>query len=557
MSKPMMNETAVAEMFHKGVEHVVKAMEGKERYGWEGEHPMYAGVLGWNGPMSPVNRAAFVKQFGEEATKQFEEAARKVLADRAWFWKNSKAKGYEAQADGLMGADPATYKEGDFVWGVMDGMKFDHENLREVVKDIIEDEAEGHATPRLCRIIRIEEVEDIESNMATLMRNWKPQENEGGSNSDDVTEEDVGKWGENWRDLTDEQKRTFYTLAVLICDRKGKFVLIDPEGYTYPRYAILPKNWRTMFADTVAEIEAEIKAAKEAAALAKKQAEEERKRRYAEEQSEARRRFSYIPCPHGEKGKYLRTGEVSRNLRAILKHEFPGVKFTVRSDSYSLGDSVRVGWVDGPSSEAVSGVVDIFRNEGGKMPDGYKFTSTAASEFCGYFSYAFMDREITPEVRMKVQDLLRANISGADEDWIRGETSRVLSKTSFPNCEYEITSGGFVDNHFVLKVEPKNLPQPTPPTDGKGDSPVRVITGVGLPSNGDAAKGEAYWKENKAKRGIEIYFPAKPSDDIIADLKHFRWRWSRFSKCWYNRMDEGAYESARDIVMRYNGQAAA
>lgn len=556
MSKPMMNETAVAEMFHKGVEHVVKAMEGKDGEQWEGEHPMYQGVLGWNGPMSPMNRPAFVKQFGEENTKMIEAAARKVLADRSAFWQNSKAKGYEAQADALMTADPATYKEGDFVWGVMDGCKCDHEDLRKVVKHIIDDEAEGQANVRLCRIIRIEEVENIEANMKTLMRDWKPQENEGGSNSDDVTEEEVGKMWEKYSQLTDEQKRTFYTLAVLIRDRKGKFVLIDPEGYSYPRYAILPKNWRTMYAGTAAEIEAEIKAAKEAAEAAAKQAEEDHKRKYAEECAEARRRFSYIPCPKKD-DTWLRTGDVSRNLRAILKREFPGVKFTVHSDTYSMGDSVHVRWVDGPDRDAVQGIVDIFGEHGGKMTDGYEFTTTAATELCGSFSYAFTGREITPATRKAVEDLIRANLHGADDDCIYREANIALSQTSFPNGEYEIEGIEFADGHYKVKVAAKNRPRPTPPTDGKGDSPVSVITGGGEPDNGIAESGEAFWKENKAKHGIEIYFPAKPSDYIIDELKYSRFRYSRFSQCWYNRMDEGTFEKARDIVMQYNKEVAA
>lgn len=40
---------------------------------------------------------------------------------------------------------------------------------------------------------------------------------------------------------------------------------------------------------------------------------------------------------------------------------------------------------------------------------------------------------------------------------------------------------------------------------------------------------------NPEKNGIEIRFPAKPSADVLADLKAHGWRWSRFSACWYNR----------------------
>src|SRR5712664_1297342 len=40
-------------------------------------------------------------------------------------------------------------------------------------------------------------------------------------------------------------------------------------------------------------------------------------------------------------------------IRAGLKKAFPGVKFSVRSDNYSMGSSINVKWVDGPTPKAV------------------------------------------------------------------------------------------------------------------------------------------------------------------------------------------------------------
>ena len=77
-----------------------------------------------------------------------------------------------------------------------------------------------------------------------------------------------------------------------------------------------------------------------------------------------------------------------------------------------------------------------------------------------------------------------------------------------------------------------------------------------LPDNGDPEKGEAYWKRNEAKRGIEIYFPSMPSEFVRSRMKLQGWKWSRFSKCWYNRFDEGTWEFARCIVMEFNGRRA-
>lgn len=40
-------------------------------------------------------------------------------------------------------------------------------------------------------------------------------------------------------------------------------------------------------------------------------------------------------------------------VRARLKADFPGIKFSVRSERYSGGASIRIRWTDGPSVQAV------------------------------------------------------------------------------------------------------------------------------------------------------------------------------------------------------------
>jgi hypothetical protein len=52
--------------------------------------------------------------------------------------------------------------------------------------------------------------------------------------------------------------------------------------------------------------------------------------------------------------------------------------------------------------------------------------------------------------------------------------------------------------------------------------------------------------ENDEKNGVEIRFPSRPADAVLADLKAHGWRWSRFAGCWYNkRTDETKAFAAR------------
>src|SRR3954454_14776835 len=56
--------------------------------------------------------------------------------------------------------------------------------------------------------------------------------------------------------------------------------------------------------------------------------------------------------------RYVDTAEQAKLMRAVLRESFPGVKFSVRTDRYSMGSSVRVSWTGGPTEKAVSTIAN-------------------------------------------------------------------------------------------------------------------------------------------------------------------------------------------------------
>jgi hypothetical protein len=64
---------------------------------------------------------------------------------------------------------------------------------------------------------------------------------------------------------------------------------------------------------------------------------------------------------------YLKVAETAKLVRAALARSFPGVKFSVRSESYAGGCSVNVRWTDGPLTSEVEAVAKMFE---GKRFDG-------------------------------------------------------------------------------------------------------------------------------------------------------------------------------------------
>lgn len=59
--------------------------------------------------------------------------------------------------------------------------------------------------------------------------------------------------------------------------------------------------------------------------------------------------------------KYLTCAETAKLVRQALKEAFPGVKFSVRSKTYSGGASLRVEWTDGPNVAQVEAVACRFK----------------------------------------------------------------------------------------------------------------------------------------------------------------------------------------------------
>ena len=62
----------------------------------------------------------------------------------------------------------------------------------------------------------------------------------------------------------------------------------------------------------------------------------------------------------GERVVRYTCAETAQLVRKALHSAFPGVKFSVRSNSYSGGASIDVRWVDGPNGESVKAAVRPF-----------------------------------------------------------------------------------------------------------------------------------------------------------------------------------------------------
>ena len=109
--------------------------------------------------------------------------------------------------------------------------------------------------------------------------------------------------------------------------------------------------------------------------------------------------------------RYLSCAETARLVRKALKTNFPGIKFSVRSKTYSGGASIDVSWTDGPTTKEVDAVTKSF--EGASFDGMIDLKSYHDSILDGEVvsfgaDYVFSNRHYTVEFTRKVGEAYAA-----------------------------------------------------------------------------------------------------------------------------------------------------
>lgn len=53
---------------------------------------------------------------------------------------------------------------------------------------------------------------------------------------------------------------------------------------------------------------------------------------------------------------------------------------------------------------------------------------------------------------------------------------------------------------------------------------------------------------NQACNGLELYFPTKPSETVLTQMKAAGWRYHRVKKCWYAKQTDSNRKLADAII---------
>lgn len=145
-------------------------------------------------------------------------------------------------------------------------------------------------------------------------------------------------------------------------------------------------------------------------------------------------------------------------IREELKTNFPNVKFSVKSSNFAGGDSVHIGWTEGPTTLEVSAFTSKYqygRFDG--MTDMYEYSNSI--ENLPQSKYVQTQRAINPETTQIVFNKLRESFTDDTEDHeLQRYTHSILSKQSIPAGAIvtglkETNVNGVIEDTFCLEFD--------------------------------------------------------------------------------------------------------
>jgi len=134
--------------------------------------------------------------------------------------------------------------------------------------------------------------------------------------------------------------------------------------------------------------------------------------------------------------------QASQEIRKILKKEFPKTKFSVKSNNYSMGDSIDINWIDGVAKRKVEKLISHFQyGKFNGMDDIYEYTNRR--EDIPQTKYLFCNRKISDEFYFLKLDEMRTKW-----DFLANILKENIDKT---NQEIFDKTGCWDAKHFIYQ----------------------------------------------------------------------------------------------------------
>lgn len=182
------------------------------------------------------------------------------------------------------------------------------------------------------------------------------------------------------------------------------------------------------------------------------------------------------------KGKLSSHAAAAAAIKAELTSLYPHIKFSVKSDSFSMGDSVHVNWTDGPTDSEVNDVIKKYQyGHFNSMEDIYE--NTNSRDDIPQSKYVSGSRTQSEDLKALLPQLETLLSGYTSDDWhnsIERIFYRLCANTSFPAnytdakiVKTDCTCGSMEDFYKIVFNTPEAEQQPKQPN----FKPVEVTAG--------------------------------------------------------------------------------
>jgi hypothetical protein len=237
------------------------------------------------------------------------------------------------------------------------------------------------------------------------------------------------------------------------------------------------------------------------------------------------------------KGKSSSHAGAAAAIKKELQTSFPGIKFSVTSDSYSMGDSVHIGWEDGPTTKEVEAISGKYQyGSFNSMEDLYEHTNSR--DDIPQTKYVSENRSQSETVKALLPTFAAMFHPDQETDYRNNPESilyRIWSKTSFPaiyeNLRIEKTdcTAGHYEEFYCICFDSETTQQTAAPQFKEVETKAGEINIVDYSEKAIAVIGDTKPIKDKLKLlggsfnprlscGAGWIFPKRKLEEITAAL---------------------------------------
>ncbi|ATW59416.1 hypothetical protein Cl131_gp148 [Aphanizomenon phage vB_AphaS-CL131] len=242
---------------------------------------------------------------------------------------------------------------------------------------------------------------------------------------------------------------------------------------------------------------------------------------------------------------YISVTDTAKIVRGELKKHFPGVVFSVRSSSYSMGASIDISWTDGPIAKAVEAITGQFEGSSFDSMQDMKISRRGTwegREVRWGSDYVTPTRKYSKQFYRQVAERICKEYSVPIPE-IKQSSYEYRGKTEFGNPYIEdshIRISGYDTLSDLINRELAETPATANVPQNLGSSNINGIT--------------VTVTENTAEDGIEVRFSDKPPEEIIQSIGRYGagFKYSRRQNIWYAKRTDAKLAFAKSLVEKFN-----